>query len=149
MVARVRRAGLTPKLAATWTGPWRAVTAEQKHVYSVQNIISGDVRDVHVVRLRFYSDAQLDVTSDLKDVFQHSLNQGEFEMEALINIGPTNDDSGYLVRVRWAGFEADEDTWETLKTLLEDAPQCVRQQLRKIKLGRDIRDKLEKDYGIS
>ena len=100
MVARVRRAGLTPKLAATWTGPWRVVTAEQKHVYSVQNIISGDVRDVHVVRLRFYSDAQLDVTSDLKDVFQHSLNQGEFEMEALINIGPTNDDSGYLVRVR-------------------------------------------------
>lgn len=107
------------------------------------------MRDVHVARLRFYSDAQLDVTSDLKDVFQHSFNQGEFEMEALINIGPTHDDSGYVVRVRWAGFEEDEDTWEPLKTLWEDAPQFVRQQLRKMKLGRDIRDKLNKDYGIS
>eukprot|EP00752_Nemacystus_decipiens_P007839 g7004.t1 len=149
MVARVRRAGPTPKLAATWTGPWRVVTAEQKHVYGVQNIISGEVRDVHVARLRFYSDSALEVTSDLKEVFQQTFNQGEFEMEALLNIGQAHDGSGYLVRVRWAGFEEDEDTWEPLTTLWEDAPQFVKQQLRKMKLGSDVHDKLKQDYGIT
>ena len=56
LVARVRRSGTTPKLLMTWTGPpWRVVSAEQQHVYGVQNIVSG-VRDVHVARLRFYAD---------------------------------------------------------------------------------------------
>eukprot|EP00903_Cladosiphon_okamuranus_P017345 g15980.t1 len=149
LVARVRRSGLTPKLASTWTGPWRVVTAQQEHVYGVQNIISGEVRDVHVARMRFYSDSELDITSDLKEVFQHSFNQGEFEMEALINIGESHDGSGYLVRVRWSGFEADEDTWEPLKTLWEDAPTFVKQQLRKMKLGRNVCNKLKSAYGIS
>ena len=149
MVARVRRSGLTPKLAATWTGPWRVVTAEKKHVYSVQNIISGEERDVHVARLRFYSDSALEITSDLKEVFQHTFNQGEFEMEALLNMGESHDGSGYVVRVRWAGFEEEEDTWEPLKTLWEDAPQFVKQQLRKMKLRSDVQDILKKNYGIT
>ena len=69
-------------------------------------------------------------------------------MEALLNIGPAHDGSGYLVRVRWFGFEEDEDTREPLKTLWEDAPQFVKQQLCKMKLGPDVHDKLRKDYGI-
>ena len=120
-----------------WTGPWRVVIAEQKHVYGVQNFISVEVRDVHVARLRFYSDSALEVTSDLKEVFQQTFNQGEFEMQALLNIGESHDGSGYIVRVRWSGFDE------------EDAPQFVRQQLRKMKLGRDVYDKLKKTYGIS
>ena len=87
--------------------------AGQKHVYGVQNIISGEVRDAHVARLRFHSDSHLEVTSELREVFQHSFNQGEFEMEALLNIGESYDGSGYLVRVRWSGFEEDEDAWES------------------------------------
>ena len=125
------------------------VNAEQKHVYGVQNIVSGEVRDVHVARLRFYSDSALEVTSDLKEVFQQTFNQGEFEMQALLNIGESHDGSGHIVRVRWSGFDEEEDTWEPLKTLWEDTPQFVRQQLRKMKLGRDVYDKLKKTYGIS
>jgi len=147
--ARVRKSGLTPKLVATWTGPWRVVSAENQHVFSVQNIISGEVRDVHVARLRFYSDKELEVTTELKDVFQHTFTQGEFRMEALLNIGESPDGSGYIVRVRWSGFEEDEDTWEPLRTLLEDAPQFVKQQLRKMRIGSDVRDKLRSEYGVA
>eukprot|EP00903_Cladosiphon_okamuranus_P006086 g5996.t1 len=89
------------------------------------------------------------VTSELKEVFQHSFTQGEFEMEALLNIGESHDGSYYLVRVRWSGFEEDEDTWEPLKTLWEDAPQFVKQQLRKMKLSRDVHEKLKQQYGIA
>lgn len=50
LVARVQRSRSTPKLVATWTGPWCVVTAAQQHIYGVQNIISSEVRDVHVAR---------------------------------------------------------------------------------------------------
>ena len=72
LYARVRRQGVTPKLLSTWTGPWRVVGADHAHVYSVQNIVSGAVHSAHVARLRFYADSQLEITAELKDVFQHS-----------------------------------------------------------------------------
>ena len=53
MVARVRRPDSTSKLVSKWTGPWRIETADKVHVYGVQNIVTGVVKDVHVVRLRF------------------------------------------------------------------------------------------------
>ena len=46
MVARVRRSGLTPKLMSAWTGPWRIVTADKIYVYRVQNVVTGEVKDV-------------------------------------------------------------------------------------------------------
>ena len=69
MYARVRGQGVTPKLMFTWTGPWRVVGANHSHVYSVQNIVSGKVHTAHVARLRFYADADLNITAEIKDVF--------------------------------------------------------------------------------
>ena len=85
----------------------------------------------------------IEVTSEFKEVFRHSYTQGEFEMEALLNIGESRDDSGHLVRVRCSGFEEDEDAWESLRMLWLDAPQSVKQQLRKMKLSRDVDDQLK------
>ena len=67
LVARVRRSGSTP---------WRVVSAKQPHVYGVQNIVSGDVRDVHLARMRFYADRELSITAEVKDVFQHAFYAG-------------------------------------------------------------------------
>ena len=72
LVARVRRSGSTPKLLMTWTGPWRVLVAQRSHVYGVQNIVSGEDRDVHVTQMRFYADAALEMTAELKEVFQHA-----------------------------------------------------------------------------
>ena len=52
-VARVRRSGSTPKLLMTWTGPWRVLVAQRSHVHGVQNIVSGEARDVHVAWMRY------------------------------------------------------------------------------------------------
>lgn len=65
--------------------------------------------DVHVARVRLYSDSKLEVTVKLKDGFQHSFTQGEFDMGAPMNIGQAHDGSGYVVRVRWSGFKEGED----------------------------------------
>ncbi len=149
LVARVRRSGSTPKLVTTWTGPWRIVTAAQQHVYGVQNIISGEVRDVHVVRIRCYADSELEITSDLKDVFQRSFTQGQFEMSALVDMAEAEQGSGYDVQVQWVGFEDDEDTWEPLSKIWDAAPQFVKRELRKMGLKRDVRSMLKQHYGIA
>ena len=65
---------------ATWTGPWRVFGAHHKHVFEIQNIVTGRVQTAHVARLRFYADSQLNVAADVKDVFQHAYSQGQFQM---------------------------------------------------------------------
>ena len=82
LVARLWRCGSTPKLLMTWTGPWRVVVAQRPHVYGVQNIVSGEVRDVHVARMCFYADAALAITTALK-VFQHAFTQGDLRWQRL------------------------------------------------------------------
>ena len=102
MVARVWRPGSTPKLVSTWTGPWRIVTADKVHVYGVQNIVTGEVKDVHVVRLRFYADKDLEMTAALKEVLQHAFTQDEFEMAGIVDSLEAEDGQGFDVKVNWS-----------------------------------------------
>ena len=66
LVARVRRSGSPLKTLMTWTGPWRVLVAQLSHEYDMQNIVSGEVRDIRVARMRFYADAALEITAELK-----------------------------------------------------------------------------------
>ena len=63
MMARLRRPGSMPKLVSTWKNTCRIVTADKVHVYGVQNIVTSEVKGVHVVRLRFYADEDLEMTA--------------------------------------------------------------------------------------
>lgn len=54
-VARDTRQGSTPKLMNTMTGQWRVVKADKQHVYGVQNIVLGEVKEEHVPRMRYYA----------------------------------------------------------------------------------------------
>ena len=91
---------------STWTGPWRVVGADHSHVYSVQNIVSSKVHTAHVARLRFYADEDLNITAEIKDVFQHSYAQGGCRMNALMHVA--EDDQGdAIVFVDWEGFDAE------------------------------------------
>ena len=55
VVSRVRWPGSTPKLVNTWTGPWRIVAEGKVPVHGIQSIVTGEVKEVYVVRLRFYA----------------------------------------------------------------------------------------------
>ena len=133
---------------STWTGPWRVVGADHSHVYSVQNIVSGKVHTAHVARLRFYADADLNITAEVKDVFQHSYAQGECRMNALMHVA--EDDQGdVIVLVDWEGFDAEERTWESLREIHSSAPDFVLKKLRKLRLTRALKGKLASEYGIS
>ena len=106
------------------------------------------MRDAHVARLRYYADKELEVTADLKEVFQYAFAQGEFEMEAIVDLSEAQDGDGFVVRVEWVGFSKDESSWESLETILEGAPQFVRSELRKLRLKKQVRARLLAKYGL-
>ena len=75
-----------------------------------RDIVSGRVHTAHAARLRFYADSQLNVTADVKNVFQHAFNQGQFQMAGIVRVAEA-DDRSLIVLVDWVGFEVDERTW--------------------------------------
>ena len=124
------------------------VGANHSHVYSVQNIVSGKVQTAHVARLRFYADADLNITAEIKAVFQHSYAQGECRMNALMHVA--EDDQGdVIVLVDWEGFHAEERTWKPLCKIHSSAPDVVLKELRKLRLTRALKGKLASEYAIS
>ena len=80
LVARVRKLGRVPKLVQTWTGPWRIVPGGSEHVRVVEDIVTGEPEEVHVVRKRPYADSSLVVAADVREVFEMTKLQGEFEI---------------------------------------------------------------------
>ena len=111
MVARVRWQGSTPKLVSTWTGPWRIVTVDKIHVYSVHNIVRGKVKDERVVRNRFYADKGMEMTAALKKVLQ--------QMAEIVDISNAEDGQDFDVKVDWVvGFDEGESSWEPLASML-------------------------------
>ncbi|CAM9623378.1 unnamed protein product, partial [Discosporangium mesarthrocarpum] len=118
MVAGIRKRGSTPKLVSTWTGPWRVVGAE------VQDIVNGELQEVHACRLRFYADKDLVKMTDIKRTFQYTHYQVEFEMETILDVRQVEDE--YRVLVDWLGFEGEEETWESLANVLKGSLSLVR-----------------------
>ena len=102
---------------------------------------------MHVARLRFYNDSQLNVTADAKNVFQHALNQGEFQMAGVVRVAEA-DDRSLIVLVDWVGFEVDERTWKPFEEIFEAAPEFLAKELRKFRATRAIAPRIKREFGI-
>jgi hypothetical protein len=144
--ARVRRQGTTPKLAATWCGPYRVTAASAGHVFEVQHLLTGQLSSAHVSRLSFYADSNFEVTTAVKDHIELVESQGLFEMERLVAV--RKNATGLEVLVAWSGFEEAEWTWELLEQLLEDKKNFVTRELAQLKLSKAIRVELANTYHV-
>ena len=103
LVARVRKLGSAPKLVPTWTGPWRVLQGGSTHVYVV-DIVTGETKKVHVVRMRAYADSSLVIGAEVKDVFEISKHQGAYEMANVVDVGKDPERPGeYRVVIAWVG----------------------------------------------
>ena len=69
------------------------------HVHGVQNFVSGEVKDVHVVRLRFSADRDLEKTAALQEAFQYGFTKGEFKMTGIVDISETKEKHVFDVKV--------------------------------------------------
>ncbi|GMF10760.1 unnamed protein product [Phytophthora lilii] len=53
------------KLHVNWCGPAQVVATTSNWIFEVRNLVTGQQKEVHVSRLKFYSDSSLDVSEDL------------------------------------------------------------------------------------
>ena len=133
---------------STWTGPRRIETGDKLHVYCVQNTVTGEVKNVHVVRLRFYADKDLEMTAASKEVFQNAFTQGEFKMAGIVDISEAEEGQRFDVKVDWVGFYEGKSSWEPLANIWEGALQFVMSELRKLRLDQWVHSPLQTFYGI-
>jgi hypothetical protein len=123
------------KLTLRWRGPHRVVGTISDHVYDVEDLLTGKITPVHASRLRFYSDAALEVSAELLDHIAH--NNSGFDIQALRNLRYDPETKSYCVEVSWLGFDEAENTWEPLANLAEDVPELVERLLENL-LDKDL-----------
>ena len=143
LVARVRKLGSTPTLVTTWTGPWRVVSSGSPHVYNVQGIVTGEAKEVHVVRMRAYAHSSLAVGAEVQGLFEMTKHQGEFEIQDILNIGEDPLKAGdYKVQVAWVSLDDEDPTWEPLDVMFKDVPKFLVRKLKQMRLPKRAKNAL-------
>ena len=69
-------------------------------------------------------------------------------MNALMHVA-AHDQGDVIVLVDWEDFDAEDRTWDSLRKIHFSAPDFVLKELRKLRLTRALKGKLESEYGIS
>ena len=143
LVARVRKLGSAPKLVTTWTGPWRVVSGGSAHVYNVQDIVTSETKEVHVVRMRAYADSALAVGAEVQGLFEMMKHQGEHEIQDILNNceDPSNAED-YKVQVARFGLDDEGPTWEPVEVMLNDVPKFLVRKLKQTRLPKRVRNAL-------
>ena len=119
LVAQTRRQG--SKLFALWQGPAQVVRqGEDAFTYHVRDLLSGQVKLVHYVRLKFFRDASLESTEELRTHLDYQA-QLYYVVEAFLAWRSAK--QGYELQVKWQGL--DDATWEPLETMAQDVPDLV------------------------
>jgi hypothetical protein len=86
-------------------------------------LLNVERQNVHCSRIKFYHDASLGVSVELKAYLQYQENT-LYVVEEFLELKKVQ--SGIQVLVKWMGFESAENSWEPIETLVEDAPDLLR-----------------------
>ena len=117
-------------------------------MYAVQHLVTAELRDVHVARLGFYADGQLQITGELLKVFQRLETQDEYHIWSISAIKQAASGDEFVVKVAWEGLEEVESTWEPVSRVFHDAPAVLRKELKVLRLKADQKWALVQLYGL-
>ena len=117
-------------------------------MYAVQHLVTGELRDVHVARMRFYANGQIVITGELPKVFQQVKNQGEYHIRGLSAIKRAASGDEFVAKVAWEGLEEAKSTWEPVSRVFHDAPSMRRKELKALRLEVEQKRALVQRYGL-
>jgi Chromo (CHRromatin Organisation MOdifier) domain len=80
------------------------------------------MKTVHCTRIKFYHDASLGVTEELKIHLQYQ-DSTLFVIEQLLELLEVR--GQVQVLIQWMGFDDGENTWEPVTTIREEAPDLL------------------------
>ena len=119
--ADVKRKATNDKLLCSWVGPYRITACPRPYVFTLTSLVDDRTHDTHASRIKFYHDATLDITEDLKEHI--SVQDLSYDIEAIKCHRKNMCNTEFLVK--WVGFSDDENTWEPEQRLKEDVPALV------------------------
>ncbi|GMF60896.1 unnamed protein product [Phytophthora fragariaefolia] len=121
------------KLRVKWCGPARVVDTSSNWVFTIENLLTGESREEHASRLKFYADSDLGVTEDLLAHVAH--NSEGHVVEELREARYDKTAKTHQLLVKWRGLGELENSWEPVQNLLEDVPSLVKEFAAKHKRG--------------
>ena len=114
----------------------------------MQHLVPSELRDVHVARMRFYADDNLEITGELREVSHQLENQGEYHIRSISAIKRAVSGDEFVVKVAWEGLEEAESTWEPVSRVFHDAPAVLRRELKALRLKVEQKQALVQRYGL-
>ena len=118
-------------------------------MYNVQDIVTGETKEVHVVRKRAYADFSLAVGAEVQGLFEMTKHQGEYEIQDVLIIGDDPLNAGdYKVQIAWVGLDDEDPTWESVEIMFKDVPKFLVRKLEQMRLPKRVRNALRQRYGI-
>ena len=74
----------------------------------MQHLVTAELHDVHVARMRFYADDKFEITGELPKVFQQLENKVEYHIRTISAIKWAASGDEFVVKVAWEGLEEAE-----------------------------------------
>ena len=123
--------GVGDKLMARWVGPFEVVALEGPLVARIRQLGSDREIVAHAQRLRRYDGPELKAKheADLIKIADLSL-RGRYLVDHIVDIiREGNAGTTFKVRVRWLGYEPEDDTLEPLPRIHADVPEILEEFL--------------------
>ena len=118
------------------------------YVYAVHHLVTAELREVHVARIQFYADDQLEITGELLTVFQQLENQCKYHIRSISAVKWPASGDEFVVKVAWEELEETESTWEPVSRVFHDAPAVRRKELKQLRLKAEQKRALVQQYGL-
>ncbi|GMF16578.1 unnamed protein product [Phytophthora fragariaefolia] len=110
------------KLLTRWVGPFEVIE-ELPHSFVIRHLLPDQRHNVHGSRLKFYCDASLGVSEEMR---AHVGNQG-----MVLGVEARKDHhkqaTQWQLLVSWIGLQEEEDSWESLDAMHDDLTIRVRE----------------------
>ena len=95
-----------------------------------------------------YADDKLEITGELRKVFEQLEKQGEYHIRSIFAIKRAASGDEFVVKVAWEGLEEAESTWESGSRVFQDAPAVLRKERKGLRLKVEQKRALVKRYRL-
>ncbi|KAG2915212.1 hypothetical protein PC116_g4250 [Phytophthora cactorum] len=106
------------KLRVKWCGP----STVSNWIFEIQNLVTGQRKEAHSSRLKFYADNSLDVKVDLLQHIAH--NSEGHVVDFLLKARYNKIAKRHEIKVHWRGLDQLEDSLGTSRGLIGGRSQC-------------------------
>ena len=101
----------------------------------MQHLVTAELRDVQVARMRLYADDKLEITGELLQASGQLENQGEYHIRSISTIRRAASGDEFIVKVAWEGLEKAENPWESVSRVFHSVPVVLRKELKALRMN--------------